>query len=77
MQGKPSVFCSPRLAFALERLSKGTLMDLVYDLARATLGENCTDEEAAEWITAVVEPVLREREMKPIDLVKEMGKYRG
>lgn len=68
MQGKPPIFASPDFCRALECLSKGTLLDLVIDLARKEIGESASELDMAELISAWARPVLIARGHKEEDI---------
>jgi len=83
MQGKSCVLASKRLEYAIDAVSKATLLDLVVDRARAEIGENATDEAVVELVQKWLDPVVicrggkipnLENRLKLIDKASE--KYR-
>lgn len=72
MAGKAVVLTSRRLAYAVDKLSKNALIELVVDLARGQIGAEMSDEQLATQIEEWVGPVLRERGDKPANLVAAM-----
>ncbi len=73
MAGKLPVFGSRALFYAMDQLSKNTLIDLVTDLARGEIGEGAIDEAVLAWVQRKIEPTHRAREQAPVDL---LGRYR-
>lgn len=74
MAGQKPELCSRRLAYALDKLSKNTLIDIIADLAVMNVGEEgASDEELAGTIQAWVDPVLRVRSGRRIDLAAQMA----
>lgn len=61
MAGKACVLASSELAFALDRMSKNTMIDLVVDRARAELGEDASDDEVADLLENWARPVFQAR----------------
>lgn len=69
MAGKASVFAGRRLHYAIDKLSKNALIDLVVDLAKLDIGEEGATEEAlAAKITEWMGPISRARGDRPLDL---------
>jgi hypothetical protein len=75
MAGKAAVLTSKRLHYALDRLSKNALIDLVTDLAVRENGDDKgTDETLAAVIQAWLNPVIRVRGDKPVSLAAHMAR---
>jgi hypothetical protein len=72
MAGKASVFASRRLWFAIDRLSKNALIDLVVDRSRAQIGEDASDEQIADYLQPQINTVQRERGDRPLSLMATM-----
>lgn len=72
MAGKASVLASRPLHYALDSLSKNTLIDFVVDLARAELGEDACDDAVVAWIQGRIDPVVRVRGDKPVFLKRRV-----
>ncbi len=68
MDKRPTVLASRLLGYAIDHLSKNTLIDLVVDRARAQIGEEASDEALADEIQNWIRPVLAARGDKPISL---------
>jgi hypothetical protein len=74
MAGKACVLTSRRLAYALDHLSKNALIELVADRARAQIGAEMPDEQLAAEIQEWLNPVVRERGDRPVNLIGCMAK---
>jgi hypothetical protein len=74
MAGKAPVLASRQLHFAMDKLSKNFLIDLVVDRVRAEIGENADDETIARTVQAWIRPVGRMREQGTPDLLDEMAR---
>jgi len=68
MAGKSCVLASRHLSYALEKLSKNTLIDLVVDMTRGTVGENASDVVIARSLQPFIDAVLRMRSDRPMSL---------
>lgn len=78
MAGKVCVLASRELAYALDKLSKNALIDLVVDRARAEIGEEEADDAVAELIQGWIGPVSRARGDRAVDLlaaIAQLGKF--
>lgn len=76
MAGKRRILTSPRLGYALDKLSKNALIDLVADLADLEFGEGeATDEQVAVIIQGWLGPILRVRKDRPVSLIDLMTKF--
>lgn len=75
MAGKASVYASRRLFYALDQLSKNTLIDLVIDRIRLDVGEDARDEVIARTIRDWLGPVARLRKDRAPDLVGAMERW--
>jgi len=63
---------------AMEKLSKNTLIDFVWDLAIANVGEdNANDENVMRWIEENIETTHRYRGQRTVDLVGLMARMKG
>ncbi len=77
MAGRAPVLASRRLWFALDRLSKNTLIDILVDRARAEDGEEAKDADVARRIQRWLRPVCRlrgDREPKLLDAMARLDK---
>jgi hypothetical protein len=75
MAGKGPAIAPRGVFYALDDLSKNTLIDLVADIAIAEVGEgNATPETILAWIQKRIEPIHRLRKQRPIDLVGALEK---
>lgn len=80
-QGKPQVFASRRLAYALDAISKNTALDILADLAAKELGIDSathTPEEErriAEHISAWHVPVAHVRRDKVLGLADRLTAF--
>ncbi len=75
MAGKGPAIASRGVFYALEGLSKNTLIDLVADIAQGEVGiEIESSAEILAWIQKRLEPVHRARRQKSVDLVGELSK---
>lgn len=72
MAGKASVFASRRLWYAIDKMSKNALIDMVVDRVRAEIGEDASDEAIAEKVQEWLGPVARERGDRPVSLLGAM-----
>lgn len=70
MAGKAVTRGSARVAYALDRLSKNALIDVVLDLVQAEVGEDATDEQLLARIQSTVDTILRLRSDRPVNLQK-------
>jgi uncharacterized protein (UPF0210 family) len=69
MAGKGLAIASHRLGYALDKLSKNALIDIIADRATAEVGEDCaTDEMLANTIQEWIEPVTRVRGDRRVEL---------
>lgn len=69
MAGKPNVLADRSLHYAIDKCSKNTLIDLVWDLAVKQLGDDeATDEAIANLITEWLDPVMTMRGDRRIKL---------
>jgi hypothetical protein len=69
MAGKPPVFCSNVAYRTLDEVTKNTLIDLAFDLARAELGENTPEPDLIYWIENKLVAVHAARHDRAVDLV--------
>jgi hypothetical protein len=70
--GKAAILATRRLHYALDKLSKNALIDLVVDRARADIGEDADDEALAETIQRWINPVLTIRQDHLVGLTGAM-----
>lgn len=63
-QKQATVFCSRRLFYGMDKLSKNALIDILIDRAKAEIGENATDEQLADTIQQWITPVAQYRNDK-------------
>jgi hypothetical protein len=68
MQGKNPILCTYAATYAVDVYSKGTLVDLVFDLATKAIGEDKSEEDLLAWIQEQAGPVLDLRKHKRVDL---------
>lgn len=73
MAGKASVLASSRLFYAMDKLSKNALIDLIVDRARAEIGEDADDESVAELIEGWIRPVANVRNDRSLSLRSAMA----
>ena len=66
---------SPRLAYALDQMSKNALADLVVDLVRGSVGEHADEQDVAASLQPFVDAVLRVRNDKAVSLDAAMRKH--
>lgn len=76
MAGKPITRGSPRVAYAIGRLSKNTLADIVLDRIGAEIGEDADDEAVLAHLQTWLDTVARLRGDKPVDLIQVKGRAR-
>ena len=57
------------MCYAMESMSKNTLIDLVTDIARREVGEDSSDAELLMWIARQVQPVCIARKQAQPNLV--------
>ena len=55
MAGKTTVICSRRLHYALDNLSKNTLIDILVDRAKLETGNDNSDDATDEQIADVIQ----------------------
>lgn len=72
MAGKSMTMASRRLAYAVDKVSKNALADLVIDRIRIEIGDAATDEQIAATLAEWFGPVWRMRGDKPVSFVGEM-----
>jgi hypothetical protein len=73
MAGKACALVSPRLHFALDKLSKNALIDLVADQARLDIGqEDASDADVVRRIQQWLEPIIRARSDRKVNLADAM-----
>lgn len=72
MAGKATVFASPRLDYAMQQLSKNTLIDLMLDRVRAEIGADADDETIAAKVQEWLSPVCNHRGDKPPRLIHRL-----
>lgn len=72
MAGKPITRGSGRVAYALDRLTKNTLADVVIDRVLAEVGEDATDEEILHVVQNWLRPVQALRGDRPVILLDEL-----
>lgn len=72
MAGKTAILASRPLHYALDKLSKNALIDLVVDRARAQIGEDADDEALADEIQRWINPVLTARQDRLVGLAGAM-----
>lgn len=68
MAGKATQIASPRIAYALDSMSKNALIDLVVDMSCGAIGEGSNDDAVAASIQPHVNAVCRVRKDKPVSL---------
>ncbi|MGH9930996.1 MAG: hypothetical protein ACREA9_17450 [Pyrinomonadaceae bacterium] len=73
MAGKGPAIAPRGVFYALDDLSKNTLIDLVADIAIGEVGE-ATPETILAWIQKRIEPIHRARKQCPVDLVGALAK---
>jgi hypothetical protein len=73
MAGKPTVLAGRRLSYAMDKLPKNALIDLIVDRARAEVGAAASDEVVATTIMGWLDPVFRERGDHPVSLTRTMA----
>lgn len=61
MAGKVSDYTSKRLHRVLDKLSKNTWIELAVDRAKATIGEDSTDDQIIDVLEEWLSPVCRMR----------------
>jgi cupin superfamily acireductone dioxygenase involved in methionine salvage len=69
MTVKPITQGSGRVAYAIDRLSKNTLADIVLDRVHAEIGEGASDEQIMAHLQGWLETIARVRGDKAPDLV--------
>jgi len=77
MQGNPPVLATRGVAFALDSLSKNTLIDFLADLANSTLGMDAKDETKLELIEQWLEPVQIARGDNPTKLLARLQRLQA
>lgn len=74
-QGKGPAITPPAVFYSLDKYSKNALNEFVFDLAVKAIGEDqASDENILTWIQEQIEPVLRYRNDRPLDLLAELAK---
>lgn len=68
MAGEGTRMAGRRLAYALGRLGKDALIDLVIDRARVEIGDDASDEALADAIQGWIDPVLWARRDRPMSI---------
>lgn len=69
------IYASPRVAYALNKINKTTLMDVVLHLAFHELGDNAEHTEVLKLIQSWVNPILTETGREQCDLVSHALHY--
>ena len=67
-KSKGTILAGRRLTYALDRLSKDALIDLIVDRARTEIGEDACDEDIADLVQMWANPVMRIREDRAVFL---------
>lgn len=75
MQGKAPVLCSIPLAYALDKLTKNQLIDLVADMNRKSHGEDISDDVILSSIQKDMDPIWRTRGDTPVLLTAAYTKF--
>ena len=75
MAGKASVFASGGLFYAMDKISKNTLIDMVLDAAHRELGEEIADERIARHVQQSLDTVARMRGDKPANLLSVLTRW--
>ena len=75
MAGKACVLTSRRLFYAMDELSKNTLIDLVVDRVRAELGEEACDDAVASVIQDWLSPICNLRGGRQHNLKDKMSAF--
>lgn len=68
MAGKPITRSICRVAYALDRLSKNTLADIILDRIAAEIGEDASDEQLLAHLQSWLDTVQRLRGDKRVNL---------
>ncbi len=68
MAGKPITRSSGRVAYAIDRLSKNALADIILDRVAAEIGEDASEEQVLARLQGWIDTVLRLRGDKPVSL---------
>lgn len=76
MAGKPPYFASGAFTYALDCLSKNTLIDVLVDLVRAQIGEEASDYQVAAWLQPTINVIMHHRGDPRVDLQKRMINWR-
>lgn len=70
---KPAVRASDGVAYALVKLSKNAIIDMLVDRAIAQCGEDATEDAIISVLQDWLEPIARLRDEKPLDLVGRLS----
>jgi hypothetical protein len=76
MAGKPCVLASRPLAFALDALSKNALIDILVDVARASVGAEAPDAAIIEWLQPVLDTVAFHRSDPRVNLQAKLDRLK-
>jgi len=74
MAGKATVFASRSVFYAMDELSKNTLIDFVTDLAHAEVGEDASDETILAWVERKIKATHRARSQKSVSLLGRLAR---
>lgn len=74
MAGKSTVICSRRLHYAMDKLSKNFLIDLVIDGIIAEIGEGVSDEQIADALQSRLETISLHRKDRVVSLRSELAR---
>ena len=75
MAGKAVTRGTARMAYALDALSKNARADVLLERAQAELGEEATDDQLAALMQTWLDPVLRLRGDKSVNLATWAARF--
>jgi hypothetical protein len=77
MAGKATVFANRGVFYAMDGLTKNTLIDFVVDIAIRSVGDDkATDENILQWVQDNIQVTDNYREQKSVNLLGRLERAR-